>query len=62
MNFAKRADLTNKLGNRILGPRVALSAQLGKMSNDQKYIQQQEKHGSMQDKLDTCEYQDPVSG
>ena len=63
MIFDKHANLKYKFGNRKFWAEGYYVSTVGlNEATNKKYIQQQEKHYLMQDKLSTREYQDPFKG
>ena len=63
MIFDKHANLKYKFGNRKFWAEGYYVSTVGlNEATIKKYIQQQEKHDIMQDKLSTREYQDPFKG
>ena len=63
MIFDKHANLKYKFGNRkFWGEGYYVSTVGLNEATIRKYIQQQEKHDILQDKLSTREYQDPFKG
>ena len=63
MIFDKHANLKYKFGNRKFWAEGYYVSTVGlNEATIRKYIQQQEKHDILQDKLSTREYQDPFKG
>ncbi len=63
MIFDKHANLKYKFGNRKFWAEVYYVSTVGlNEATIKKYIQQQEKHDIMQDRLSSREYQDPFKG